>query len=124
MQPLWLFDRAEMASIPDYREEILFSLLALALCHSKHPFLRGRVNELSETYAQAAREHLMQRVAKNGASLSTVQGLCMLALANLQGMLDHCQPTASMLTRPISQQCSPYAIAYWSGGHAYKVCQV
>lgn len=85
MQPLWLFEREDFSPIHDCREEKLFALLALALCHSKHPFFQGRADELSQTYAQSARELIMQRVAKSEASLSTIQSLCMLALANLQG---------------------------------------
>lgn len=85
MQPLWLFDRQELFSIQERREDTLFSLLALSVCHSRHRFFRGRSDELSQTYAQAAREHIMRRVAEGQVSLSTIQSLCMLALANLQG---------------------------------------
>lgn len=84
-QPLWLFDREESFSIQDCREETLFSILALSLCHSKHPFSQGRLDELSQSYAQAARERIMQRVGEGKVSLSTIQNLCVLALANIQG---------------------------------------
>lgn len=85
MQPLWLFDRDEFSSIQVLHEETLFSLLALSLCHSSHPFFRGRSDELIQTYAQAAREFIMRRIVEGEVSLSTMQSLCMLALANLQG---------------------------------------
>lgn len=84
MQPLWLFNREDFSSIEACREETLFSLLALSLCHSKHPFFRGRSDELSQRYAQVAREHIMRRVVEGKVSLSTIQSLCMLALANFQ----------------------------------------
>ncbi|ETS75928.1 hypothetical protein PFICI_12872 [Pestalotiopsis fici W106-1] len=84
MQPLWLFDREEFSSIQDCREETLFSLLALSSCHSRHPFFHGRSDELSQTYAQAARERIMRQIGIGNVSLSTIQSLCLLALANLQ----------------------------------------
>lgn len=89
MQPLWLFDREELSPVQDCREETLFSLLALSLCHSRHPFFRGRSDELSQQYAQAARERIMWRIVEGKVLLSTIQSLCMLALANLQGQ---CRP--------------------------------
>lgn len=85
MQPLWLFDRGDLASIERCREEIIFSLLALSLCHSSHSYFRGRSDELSQKYAQLAREHIMLRMVQGKVSISTVQSLCMLALANFQG---------------------------------------
>ncbi|KAH7020592.1 putative C6 transcription factor [Ilyonectria destructans] len=83
-QPLWLFEREEFSSIEDCREETLLSLLSLSSCHSNHPFFQGRLDELSQTYAQAARERIMQRVGEGNVSLSTIQNLCILALANIQ----------------------------------------
>ena len=85
MQPLWLFDREDFSSIENCREETIFSLLSLSLCHSKHPFFRGRSDELSQRYAQLAREHIMRRIVEGKVSLSTIQSLCMLAFANFQG---------------------------------------
>ncbi|KIW65421.1 hypothetical protein, variant [Phialophora macrospora] len=83
MQPLWLFDTDEdLSSIEDCHDEVIFSLLALTLCHSKHPFFKGRLEQLSGQYAQLAREHIMLRIAQGKVTLATVQSLCMLALAN------------------------------------------
>jgi hypothetical protein len=85
MQPLWLFDRHDLSCIEDCRDEVIFSVLALALCHSKHTFFRGRSEHLSQRYAQLAREHIMLRIAQGKVTLTTIQSLCMLALANLHG---------------------------------------
>jgi hypothetical protein len=86
MQPLWLFDGDEdLSSIDDCRDEVVFSLLALSLCHSKHPYFKGRSEQLSAQYAQLAREHIMLRIAQGKVTLATVQSLCMLALANFHG---------------------------------------
>jgi hypothetical protein len=85
MQPLWLFDPKDLCSIEDCCDEVIFSLLALSLCHSKHPFFRGRSEQLSRRYAQLAREHIMLRIAQGKVTLATIQSLCMLALANFHG---------------------------------------
>ncbi|EMT69374.1 hypothetical protein FOC4_g10001328 [Fusarium odoratissimum] len=83
-QPLWLFNREDFSSIQDCSEETLLTLLALASCHSKHPFFEGRLHELSQTYAQAAREGIMQQVGEGKVSITTIQNLCILTLANIQ----------------------------------------
>ncbi|EWZ36375.1 hypothetical protein FOCG_03567 [Fusarium oxysporum f. sp. radicis-lycopersici 26381] len=83
-QPLWLFNREDFSSIQDCSEETLLTLLALASCHSKHPFFEGRLHELSQTYAQAAREGIMQQVGEGKVSITTIQSLCILTLANIQ----------------------------------------
>ncbi|OCT49061.1 hypothetical protein CLCR_04690 [Cladophialophora carrionii] len=82
MQPLWLFDADDLSAIEDCRDEVVFSLLALSVCHSKHIFFQGRSKQLSRQYAQLAREHIMLRIAQGKVTLATVQSLCMLALAN------------------------------------------
>ncbi|KIX08585.1 uncharacterized protein Z518_03241 [Rhinocladiella mackenziei CBS 650.93] len=84
LQPLWLFDRNDLSSVEECREETIFSLLALSLCHSNHSFFKGRSEELSQKYAQLAREHIMLRIAQGKVTLSTIQSLCMLTLANFQ----------------------------------------
>lgn len=71
--------------MPDCSEETMLTLLALASCHSKHPFFQGRVHELGQSYAQAAREGIMHQVGEGKVSITTVQNLCMLTLANIQG---------------------------------------
>ncbi|KAF4444174.1 hypothetical protein F53441_11232 [Fusarium austroafricanum] len=83
-QPLWLFDQEEFAPAQNCSEETLLSILSLASCHSKHPFFQGRMAELSQGYAQAAREKILQRMGEGKVSLSTIQSLCILALANMQ----------------------------------------
>lgn len=85
MQPLWLFDRSDLRDIENCREEIIYAVLALSLCHSNHPFFAGRSDEMSQKYAQLAREHLMLTVVQGRVSLATIQCLSILALANLQG---------------------------------------
>ncbi|KAF5584004.1 hypothetical protein FPCIR_8808 [Fusarium pseudocircinatum] len=83
-QPLWLFNREDFSLVQDCNEETLLTLLALASCHSKNPFFHGRLHELTESYAQAAREGIMQQVGEGKVSITTIQNLCMLTLANIQ----------------------------------------
>ncbi|KLP13107.1 uncharacterized protein LW94_6608 [Fusarium fujikuroi] len=83
-QPLWLFNREDFSSMQDCSEETMLALLALASCHSKHPFFQGRVHELGQSYAQSAREGIMHQVGEGKVSITTVQNLCMLTLANIQ----------------------------------------
>ncbi|CAJ0552212.1 Ff.00g061910.m01.CDS01 [Fusarium sp. VM40] len=83
-QPLWLFNQEDFSSIQDCSEGTLLTLLALASCHSKHPFFQGRLHELGHTYAQAAREGILQQVGEGKVSITTIQNLCMLTLANIQ----------------------------------------
>lgn len=82
MQPLWLFDRGDLANPEECSEEIILSLLALTLRHSNHTFFEGRSEALSEKYAQLAREYIMFRIAQGNIKLSTIQSLCMLAFTN------------------------------------------
>lgn len=84
-QPLWLFNQEDFSSIQDCSEGTLLTLLALASCHSKHPFFQGRLHELGHTYAQAAREGILQQVGEGKVSITTIENLCMLTLANIQG---------------------------------------
>lgn len=114
MQPLWLFDREEFSSIQDCREETLFSLLALSLCHSRHPFFRGRSDELSKTYGQAARERIMRQIGDGNVSLSTIQSLCLLALANLQGQCWSCIPWSNTCAeRPLQPTTRSWCLYTW-----------
>jgi hypothetical protein len=82
MQPLWLFDRIDLADPEECSEEVILSLLALSLRYSSHAFFEGRSEKLTRRYAQLAREHVMFRIAQGNVTLSTIQSLCMLALAN------------------------------------------
>jgi hypothetical protein len=86
-QPLWLFNREDFSSVQGCSEETLLTLLALASCHSKNSFFHGRLHELSQSYAQAAREGIMQQTGEGKVSITTIQNLCMLTLANIQGKL-------------------------------------
>jgi len=82
MQPLWLFDRVDLANPEECCEEVILSLLALALRYSSHAYFEGRSEKLTRKYAQLAREHVMFRIAHGNVQLPTLQSLCMLALAN------------------------------------------
>ena len=82
MQPLWLFDRSDLVDPEDCSEEIVLSLLALALRHSTHAYFKGRAKALSEKFAQMAREFLMFRMAQGNMTMATIQSLCMLAFTN------------------------------------------
>jgi hypothetical protein len=89
-QPLWLFERDDLASLDDCCEEVIFSLLALTVRFSNREFFEGRAQELSHRYAEVARGHIMFRIAQGAVQLSTIQSLCLLALANFVGMACLC----------------------------------
>lgn len=84
MQPLWLFDRDDFTNPEECSEEIILSLLSLSLHYSNHDFFEGRSTILTRKYAQLARERVMTRIAQGNVELSTIQSLCMLALASFQ----------------------------------------
>ena len=85
-QPLWLFERQELTSIDVLPEEVLFSLLALAIRFSARQDLVAQAQELSQKYAEIARGHIMFRIAQGAVQLSTIQSLCLLAFSNFVGM--------------------------------------
>lgn len=84
MQPLWLFDHGDFSNLDECSEEVILSLLSLSLHYSSHAFFEGRSTILTRKYAQLGREHVMTRIAQGNVELSTIQSLCMLALASFQ----------------------------------------
>jgi hypothetical protein len=84
-QPLWLFDPGDLLIPEKCRSEVVFGILSLALCYSKNPFLQGRTDRMCRQYAEAARSYAMFRVAQGTVNLSTMQSLCLIALAEYIG---------------------------------------
>ncbi|RFU26534.1 hypothetical protein B7463_g9796, partial [Scytalidium lignicola] len=81
-QPLWLFERSDLNHLESCPEEIIFSLLALAVRYSNAPFFECRSQDFSQKYSEIARGHIMLRIAQGTVQLSTIQSLCLLAFAN------------------------------------------
>jgi hypothetical protein len=96
MQPLWLFERDEFDSRHQTCPEIVYPMLALTLLHSTSMRFDGREEELSCYYARLAKAHMMTQVTQGVVKESTIQGLCLLALADFM-----CEQTS----RPTSSQC-------------------
>lgn len=80
-QPLWLLDPEDLASPETCRNEILFGVLILALPYSDNPLLERRKSQMSRQYAESARGLVMFRIAQGSVDLSTMQSLCLIALA-------------------------------------------
>lgn len=80
-QPLWLLDPDDLLNPAQCRSEVIFGVLSLALRYSSSSFLEGRVDQLCRHYAEAARSYAMLRVAQGSVNLSTLQSLCLVALA-------------------------------------------
>lgn len=84
-QPLWLFDPDDLLLPEKCRSEVVFGILSLALRYSSNPFLEGRTDQMCRQYAEAARSYAMFRVAQGTVNLSTMQSLCLIALAEYIG---------------------------------------
>jgi hypothetical protein len=84
-QPLWLFDPDNLLIPEKCRSEVVFGMLSLALRYSSNPFLEGRIDQMCRQYAEAARGYAMFRVAQGTVNLSTIQSLCLIALAEYIG---------------------------------------
>lgn len=84
-QPLWLFDPDDLARPAECREEVVFGILTLALRYSDNPFLAGRTDQLCRQYSEAARDLIMLRISQGKVDLSTLQSLCLIALAQYIG---------------------------------------
>ncbi|EXJ89888.1 hypothetical protein A1O3_02955 [Capronia epimyces CBS 606.96] len=86
-QPLWLFDDAELASLPQQPEELVLSILALTTRFSESPYFerdrdRGRDHdrlEMSQRFSDAARNRVMLKIANAAVKFSTIQSLCLLS---------------------------------------------
>jgi hypothetical protein len=84
-QPLWLFDEDDLLTPEICPQEIIFGILGLALRYSSNPFVEGRVDQMCRQYTEAARGNIMLRIAQGAVQLSTIQSLCLVALANFIG---------------------------------------
>ncbi|KAJ6172868.1 hypothetical protein N7485_005680 [Penicillium canescens] len=84
-QPLWLFDEDDLSTPEICPQEIIFGILGLALRYSSNPFVEGRVDQMCRQYTEAARGNIMLRIAQGAVQLSTIQSLCLVALANFIG---------------------------------------
>lgn len=84
-QPLWLFDEDDFLQPDLCSREVFFGILALAARYSDNPFFTGRVQEMCAEYAESARGLVMLQIAQGSVQLSTIQSLCLLALANFIG---------------------------------------
>lgn len=80
-QPLWLLDPEDLASPENCRNEVIFGVLTLALRYSDNPLLEGRKDQMCRQYAESARGLVMFRIAQGSVDLSTMQSLCLIALA-------------------------------------------
>lgn len=80
-QPLWLFDPDDLSRPENCRDEVVFGILTLALRYSDNPFLEGRTDQMCRQYAEAARSLIMFRISQGTVDLSTMQSLCLIALA-------------------------------------------
>lgn len=85
MQPLWLFDEEEIACPDNCPEEVILAILALALRFSKQRRFAERMDLICDKYAESARNHITLQIARGEVQLSTIQSLCLLALANFVG---------------------------------------
>lgn len=80
-QPLWLFDPEYMPTPEKCRSEVIFGILSLALRYSNNPFVEGRKDQICRKYAEAAASYSMLRITQGTVDLSTMQSLCLIALA-------------------------------------------
>lgn len=90
MQPLWLFDREDVVPPEKCHEEVIFSILALAMRFSTRPPFDRKRDQICRKYAESARGYIMLRIARGEVQLPTIQSLCLLALANFVGKLSLC----------------------------------
>jgi len=87
-QPLWLLDPEDLASPETCRNEILFGVLTLALPYSDNPLIERRKDQMCRQYAESARGLVMFRIAQGSVDLSTMQSLCLIALAEYIGVIN------------------------------------
>ncbi|KAJ9199138.1 transcriptional regulator family: Fungal Specific TF [Paecilomyces variotii] len=88
-QPLWLFDDNDIPSLVNCTEELIFSLLALAARYSSHAYFDGQSQVFAHKYGEIARGLIMFRIAQGTVKLTTIQSLCLLALANFVALDTH-----------------------------------
>lgn len=84
-QPLWLFDPKDFSNLSDIPDEIIFGISSLALRYSRSHTLDGQVDQLCRPYAEAAHSLISLRISRGSVNLSTMQALCLIALAEYIG---------------------------------------
>lgn len=84
-QPLWLFDPENFSNLSEIPDEVTFGISSLALRYSRSHMLDGQVDQLCRQYAEAAHGLISFRIARGTVNLSTMQALCLIALAEYIG---------------------------------------
>jgi hypothetical protein len=84
-QPLWLFNPEDFSNLTNIPDEIIFGISCLALRYSLSHILDGQVDQLYRQYAEAAQSLISIRIARGNVNLSTMQALCLIALAEYIG---------------------------------------
>ncbi|KAL4893432.1 hypothetical protein BDV59DRAFT_192981 [Aspergillus ambiguus] len=88
-QPLWLFDADDFPVPENSPDEVVFGILSLALRYSHNHFLGASVDQLCRQYADAAHNLIMNRITRGAVRLSTLQSLCLIALAEYMANNTH-----------------------------------
>lgn len=84
-QPLWLFNPEDFSNLPSIPDEVIFGISSLALRYSRSHILDGQVDQQCRQYAEAAQSLISLRIARGKVNLSTMQALCLIALAEYIG---------------------------------------
>lgn len=84
-QPLWLFDPESFSSSAEMPDEIILGISSLALRYSQNHIRDGQADQLCRQYAEAAHSLISFRIARGSVTLSTMQALCLIALAEYIG---------------------------------------
>lgn len=90
-QPLWLFNRQDLALPDQCCPEVILGVLTLSLRYSKNSFFEGQADRICKEYAEAARVRIMDQIVKGKIKLSTIQSLCLLAMGNMLGKSTVCK---------------------------------
>ena len=88
-QPLWLFDMDGPFIPENHRSEVILSMLSLALRYSNNILLDGRIDQICRQYVDSACSSVMLRISQGSVDLSTLQSLCLIALAEYTGEKTH-----------------------------------
>jgi hypothetical protein len=84
-QPLWLFNPEDFSNLAGIPDEVIFGISSLALRYSRSHILDGQVDQQCRQYAEAAQSLISLRIARGKVNLSTMQSLCLIALAEYIG---------------------------------------
>lgn len=85
-QPLWLFDPESFSNSAGMPDEIILGISSLALRYSQNHIRDGQADQLCRQYAEAAHSLISLRIARGTVTVSTMQALCLIALAEYIGM--------------------------------------